>query len=260
MGHIHLGVLPKTRAWSDVVDLLTGGASDRAVIAASAAAAEGTLSRAVDDPIFIETVRLLAMIPQAAGDPDFGRALRELGVPAPDRPDLPDLLTATGTWLDRFAAENDRNSDFGELSRRALLGTLSATIGADLPGLLDAEAEDVRRAAAQMRSGQEFARAARMFFGHLTGEALRSWLDRTLSTHVGPGRRFAQIGERSAFDAALDQYCAEATRMIREFSGGWYWKTLQRRGRIDTSDAAAFAAVAFKKIIEQLREKRASDA
>ena len=86
---------------------------------------------------------------------------------------------------------------------------------------------------------------ARMFFGHLTGEALSSWLDRTLSTHVGPGRRFAHVGERSAFDAALNQYCAEATRMIREFSGGWYWKTLQRRGRIDTSDAAAFAAVAL---------------
>ena len=97
MGHIHLGVLPKTRAWSDVVDLLTGGASDRAVIAASAVAAEGTLKRAVDDPIFIETVRLLAMIPQAAGDPEFGRALRDLGIPAPDRPDLSDLLTATGT-------------------------------------------------------------------------------------------------------------------------------------------------------------------
>ena len=180
--------------------------------------------------------------------------------PRRDRPDLSELLTATGTRLDDFAAEGDRDSDFGELARRALLGTLAAAIGAELPGLLDADADDVRRAAARMRGGQEFARVARMFFGHLTGEALSSWLDRTLSTHVGPGRRFAHVGERSDFDVALNQYCAEATRMIREFSGGWYWKTLQRRGRIETSDAAAFAAVAFKKIIEELREKRGADA
>ena len=52
------------------------------MISASAVAAEGTLQRAVDDAVFIEAVRLLAMIPQAAGDPEFGRALRELGIPA----------------------------------------------------------------------------------------------------------------------------------------------------------------------------------
>ena len=260
MGHIHLGVLPKTRAWFDVVDLLTGGATDVAVISASAVAAEATLKRAVDDPVFVEAVRLLAMLPQAAGDREFGRALRDLGIPARDDPDLSELLTAIGAWLDHFAAQNGRNSDFGELSRRALLGTLSVAIGAELPGLLNADAEDVRRSVARLRSGQEFARVARMFFGRLTAEALSSWLDRTLSTHVGPGKRFAHVAERSAFDAALNQYCAEATRMIREFSGGWYWKTLERRGRIDTSDAGAFAAVAFKKIIEELREKRAQDA
>ena len=48
--------------------------------------------------------------------------------------------------------------------------------------------------------------------------------------------------------------------MIREFSGGWYWKTLQRRGTHRNVRAAAFAAVAFKKIIEELREKRGADA
>ncbi len=43
MGHIHLGVLPSSRKWREVVDLLTGGAADARIVAASAAAAEKDL-------------------------------------------------------------------------------------------------------------------------------------------------------------------------------------------------------------------------
>ena len=55
---------------------------------------------------------------------------------------------------------------------------------------------------------------------------------------------------------ALDQYCSEATRIIREFAEGWYGKTLYRDGTITAERAAAFGAVAFKKIGEELRRKR----
>ena len=53
--------------------------------------------------------------------------------------------------------------------------------------------------------------------------------------------RFASIGEHREFNAALDQHCREASRIIKEFSGGWYGKTLYEKKGISQDDARQFA-------------------
>jgi hypothetical protein len=260
MGHIHLGVLPNSRKWKDVVALLSEGAPAADVIAASAAAAETELLAAADDPVFVEAIRLLATIPAAARAEDFGLALREADIPAVGTPDLLTLVAAAGTRLDAIARARPTASDIGELARRALLSTLSLHIGDQLPGLLDTTPQDVQRAAATLSNSRAFSSYTRSFFNRLLSEALRSWLDRTLSAQVGPDRYFSGVRDRAAFDQALAQYSSEATRIIREFASGWYGKTLHREGHIDTRHAAAFGAVCFKKITEELRVTRVSDA
>lgn len=258
MGHIHLGVLPQSRKWREVVALLEGGAKDADIVQASSVAAEADLTRAADDPLFVECVRLLAMIPQAARNDQFGHALRDLGLPVGDDPTLLQILSATGQWLDRVAREQGHRSDFGELARKALVSTLSTGISDALPGLFEATTADVQVAARDFSQSARFAPLARAFFTRLLSDTLSNWLDRTLSTHVGEGRRFANMEERTAFNGALNQYCFEATRIIREFAGGWYGKTIYRNGAIDTRQAAVFGAVAFKKTTEELRRKRGS--
>lgn len=259
MGHFHLATLPGTRKWNAVVDLLASGAPEQEVVAASAVAAEKDFAAAASNAIFVEAVRLLSMLPEAARSPDFGRALRDLGLDAPDRPLITDLLFAAGMGLERTAQRSGNRDDFSEITRRALLGTLSSQIGASLPRLFEVEAEDVRSATARLGRGSEFPAFARAFFGRLVADTLASWLDRTLSAQVGEGKRFAHAGDRAAFDAALDQYCHEATRIIREFAGGWRGKTLYRDGTVSTERATQFGAVCLKKITEELRRKRTVD-
>ena len=108
----------------------------------------------------------------------------------------------------------------------------------------------------QLGRPDAFSRAARAFFGRLLADTLGYWLDRTLSAEIGPGARIQSLGDRNAFDRALEQYCSEATRIIREFSGAWYGKTLFREGTISRDRAAAFSAVALKKIGAELQRKR----
>ena len=256
MGHIHLGVLPATRKWREVVDLLDGHATAGEIAGASAVAAEQDLSRAADNPVFVECVRLLAMIPQAARSADFGSALRDLGIPAANNPGTLQIISATGIWLDQFARQQGNRTDFGELARRALLSTLMTNIEDGLPGLFDATPADVSHATASLSSSRAFSPYARDFFSRLLSDTLSFWLDRKLSTRVGHGRRFDNVGERAGFDTSLQQYCREATRIIAEFSSGWYGKTINREGRIDRLQATRFGAVAFKKITEELRRKR----
>lgn len=259
MGHIHLATLPGTRRWREVVELLDAQAAAGNVVAASAHAAERELARAAQDPVLHTAVRLLSLIPQAARSENFGAGLRDLGIEVSDAPALGDLTVATAAAIERSQAGQPR-TDFGEIVRRAMIGTLSNLIGSDLPGLFEAGPEDVRQSAARLGRGAEFARTSRAFFGRLLSDTLGYWLDRTLSAEIGPNARLASMDQRDAFDRAVEQYCIEATRIIREFSVTWYGKTLHREGTISHQHAAAFTAVAMKKIGAELQRKSAARA
>lgn len=259
MGHIHLGVLPRSRQWREVVELLGSEADDADVFAATAIAAEKDLAAAADDPVFVEAVRLLLMIPFAARAPDFGQALRDFDLQIGSAPDLFELSAAAGARLDELARIAKHRSDFGELAGRALIGTLNDQIGRALPGLFEATDQDVQIEARRLSRPAGIANLTRAFFGRLLSDSLSYWLDRTLATQTGPGRRLPDASARSAFDAALQQYSQEATRIIQEFAPGWYGKRLHEDGQIGHRQAAAFAAVAMKKITEELRRKRDAD-
>jgi hypothetical protein len=207
---------------------------------------------AIDDPVFVETLRLLAMIPQAAKGEDFGDGLRRLDLRCGSNPSLADLLISVSRRLDEVG-KPDRQNDFSGLSRRALLGTLSDQVTDRLPGLFAATPTDIRDVLRSLSTSKGFAGLARGFFTRLLGDVLGYWLDRVASTRVGPGQRFADAAARNAFDAALDLHAFETTRIIREFAGGWYGATLHREGSITSQRAAAFGAVSFRKIVEELR-------
>jgi hypothetical protein len=259
MGHNTLGVLPRTRYWKDVVRLLDDGAADSDVVAASACAAERELLTAASDPVFVEAVRLLLNIPVAARSEDFGQALRDIGVDVRHRPELLDLLAAVSERLDGVRRDTRVRSDFGELAARALTRTLSVSIGDALPALFGATPEDVQAVARKMSWSKGISGLTREFFGTLVAGTLSYWLDRTLALETGEARRFPTGAARNAFDGEVVRYAAEATRIIKEFSSGWYGKTLSREGGFGAKEAAIFGAVALKKTVSDLRARSVAD-
>lgn len=240
--------------------MLGSDASTPDIIAASAKAAERDLLGATSDPAYVEAVRLLLGIPFAARSDDFGQALRDLDLQISDRPELMDLVAAVTQRLDDVRIGSSASADLGEIAARALTATLSGTIGRELPGLFGATPEDVQAAARKLSWSKGVAELSRSFFARLTSDTLSYWLDRTLSSHIGPERRFTDVGDKTRFDQELGVYTSEATRIIQEFSGGWYGKTLHRDGQIGSHQAAVFGAVALKKIVSEMRERNRADA
>ena len=259
MGHVHLGVLPKTRRWAEVVEALTSGMADEEVVAASGRAAEKDLLSATDSPVFIEAVRLLLAIPYAARADDFGDALRVIDLGVGDSPELLDLTMAVDERLATVRRRAGGSNDLGEIAARSLVATFSEMIGDQLPGLFEATPDDVQAATRKLSWSRGISELSRAFYARFVTHSLSYWLDRTLALHVGPEDRFANASDRSAFDVALSQHAREATRIIKEFSGGWYGKTLHDKGGISSRDAAAFGAVALKKIVAELRMRRGGD-
>ena len=261
MGHIRLGTLPKTQKWNQVVNLIASGGDVERIAAASADAAEHGLEQAAQDEGLAHAFWLLTQIPQAARQSNFSERLWELGFTGlSSSPTLLEIVAAFTRAVDGHVREHGRRTDLGEMAQHAAAETLASLAGRELPSLFGPTPTDVQQAFAKLGSSDRFNLVARDFFSRLTSRSLGYFLSRELSKHVGPNRRFAAIADHSNFNAALDLHCREASRIIKEFSGGWYGKTLQQEKQISRDEARKFAHVAFKKLRAELRKRRDANA
>lgn len=259
MGHNLLPTLPTSKKWRDVVESVASGADAPLVAALSAEAVEAQLREGPRDPVYQEAIRILTLAPMAARETEVATALRALGLEVGEAPDLTDFVFAACDRLDQVALRGSKANDFGELTRRALVAAFSSTLGGEMPGLVETTPADLDRALRRFSQPREFTRLARAFFSKLLSETLSSFLDRALADHVGPGARFAHLGERSSFDNDLRTYCFETTRIIHEFSNGWYGKHAYGAEGISDDAVATYGHVAFRKILAEMsRRERAA--
>jgi len=259
MGHIRLQRLPASRKWQQVVALLSGDADRAAVAGASATAAESSLRHGHDDPALAQSFWLLTQIPIAARSTDFPGELRSLGLHVGEEPSLLEVVGAFADAVDRVTGREGGRTDLGEMAQLAAAESLTAIAGAELPDLFGPTADDARLAIGKLAAKDRFARLARDFFARLTRAHLDYYLSRTLPDHVGPGRRLASAAEHTRFNAALEQHCQEASRIVESFAGGWFSKTLFEGG-ITPEKARRFVFVALKKINDELRRRSSARA
>lgn len=249
MGHNRLLRLPASRSWQQVVELLGSSAPAADVIAAAARAAQGSFRSASDDPVYVEAVRILAALSNSGTAEAIGPALRREGIPLDRDETLLSFLSAVSDRLESKTRANGYGSDLGELARRALLETLHTNLLERMPGLFSEQPGDLANAVRFFSGPAGFSALTRSFFTTMTSETLAYWLERTLSAQIDDGN------ERDAFDDALTQFSSEATKIIQEFSKGWFAKHALGEHGISLDKTRAFAAIAFKKINDELQCK-----
>jgi hypothetical protein len=259
MGHQHLGTLPRSRKWQDVIKLIGAGANVTDVASATSVAAEQQMGDASNDPAVKHAVWLLTQIPTAAAKDDFGRELRRLGLLVTDNPTLLEVATAMSSAIDRYIAKQGGRTDLGEMAQLSALESLNAIAGRELSDLFGVEADKTKAALRGLATVKQFAVLARDFFSRLASRQLKYFLSRELSLHVGLNSRFRSMREHVEFERALDLHCREASRIVKEFSGQWFSKNTYEGGITETS-AGHFAHVAFNKIREELKHRRSAHA
>jgi hypothetical protein len=259
VGHVRLGVLPKSRKWLQVVAELRHGASVAEIAALAAEAAETSLQATAADPAFLHAFWLLTQIPLAARGPAFAEDLGRLGIMVADHPSLLDVVASLSAAVDRHARDQGGRTDLGEMAQMAAVESLTAVVAPVLPSLFEPSPEEVQRAIGRLAGGDRFSALAREFFARLTHRTLDYYLSRELSNHIGAEQRFRDDAARSGFDKALDRHCREASRIVEEFAGGWYGKNVYQGEGLAPNDVRRFAPVAFKKIRAELRKRRDAD-
>jgi hypothetical protein len=259
MGHTRLGDIPRTRAWRDVVALIAGGAGASQIANATISAAERGLNLASNDKALVETVFLLSQLPLAARTSDFAGALRQAGLNVPDTPGLMDVVGAFSEAIDA-KLKNGSRSDLGEMAQMAAAETITRFIGEKTHSLFGVTGADVQGALSQMATNVQFSHFARTFFSQLTTRCMDYFLSRAFSYHIGEGKRFATLAQQARFNEALNLHCREASKIVEQFSGGWFSKTNWEMGGISRREAAGFAHVAMQKVVSELKAGARSDA
>jgi hypothetical protein len=259
MGHTRLGNLPRTRKWQQVVGLIEGGAGTAQLANATITAAERGFKLAAEDKGMIETVWLLTQLPLAAKSGDFAGSLRNAGLEVSDAPSLMEVIGAFSDAVDRRLPNNNERTDLGEIAQMAAAETMSRVIGSRTQSLFGTTPEDVKSTFSKLATNKQFSIFARDFFARLTNKCLDYFVSRAISYHVGEGRRFRTLAQQGEFTKALETHCREASKIVEEFSGGWLSKTNWEKGSISRQDAAAFAHVAMKKIVTELKEGARDD-
>jgi len=257
MGHIRLGTLPQSKKWRDVVGLLDSDVPVDAIAEAAAKASEYDLKGAPDDPGFQFVTNLLVRLPFLARAPGFEDVLTDLGIEKESLSSLPAFLAGLNNAIERNSFEVGYSSDITELAKAALTETITEKLGERLPTLFEPTPQEIRKALAEYSSGQEFARLSRTFFANLTYRSLDYFLSRELANHTGNGRRFESDVDRIAFERALKQHTIEASRIVEEYSGGWYGKTIWKTNRLDQKEIDRFTRYSFKKMRDELGRRRA---
>lgn len=224
MGHTRLGALPRTRAWIDVVSLIASGAGVAQVATATLDAAERGLNLAASDKALTETIWLLTQLPLAARTDNFVESLRGAGLKLPESPGLLDLVSSVSEAIDAKLVNGSR-TDLGEMAQLAAAETITQFVGERTQSMFGVTAADVKDALSSLGTGPQFSKFSREFFARLTNRCLEYFLSRAMAHQIGEGKRFTTLAEQSRYTDALRQHCKEASKIVEDFSGGWFSKT-----------------------------------
>lgn len=259
MGHLRVGRLPDTHKWRQVVALVAGDAPADAIANATMEAAQRGMEIASRDEGLRHTVWLLSHITLAAREQDFGRALNAIGVSVPEGPSVFDIVGGFSEAVDNHLRTVGGRTDIGEMAQMAAAETLTALCTAESKRLFETTPDDVKEAVRGFSTKPGFSTLAHDFFARLTQRYLTYHLGRELSSHVGLGKRFADISAHTEFLDQINTTCRQAALIVREFAGGWYSKTHFETG-ITPQKARNFAWVALKKIRAELKIRGGQDA
>jgi hypothetical protein len=231
--------------------LVGGRAATPEVAAATMEASQRGLIKAAKDPGLVHTVWLLTQIPLAARSENFVADLRKLGLEVSNFPSLLEVVGAFTGAVDAHLRRSGGRTDLGEMAQMAASEALTALGRPQTETLFGTTAADVQHAFKSFSTTKQFSTLAREFFTRLSKKYLTYFLSRELSNYVSGDGRFSNIDKHAEFNEALDLHCRQASRIIEEFSGGWFSKTNFEEG-ITPEKAAGFVHVALKKLRAEL--------
>ena len=216
-------------------------------------AAETRLRELARDPSLTYCFWLLTRIAWSSREPDFTRALAELGLQPTDNGLALSFISQVSDHVRSELARYPESGPFSELASLALRRALSETVGQEGRSLFGSSLEDLQQAFRAYSTPRTSGTLARRFFGDFFARTLRFFVEKELANSVGSGHGLTSVEQSQEFTAALDLYTRQSAYIMEEFASGWYGKhNWEAKGQISPEEAQGFVAVALRKLRMEL--------
>ena len=261
MGHTRLGEVPKTHKWNELVEqisgsILTGNVATADVRVGTIAAltldaTQTSLKKAATDPGVRYTFYLITQVALAARATDWERALGVHGIRLSGDSSVFDFTVEMQDAIDRYVRKSRLGAtDLSEIAQQSAGEAIASLAGSRTVSMFGGSSDDVRNAIRSFSTKKGFGDLGQRFFGRFVARFLNFYLSRVTAACLG-SPRLRDLGDVAQFNDALRAHCDQSARIVRDFFGEWFSKTVYREG-IDLQNTSRFLAVAFRKIRSEL--------
>ena len=265
MGHLRIGVLPRSRNWRAVVSAIgemSGGQIDGRSCSDLAdktlVASQRELRKLPDDIAFQRCFQFLVILSVAGKSDNVQQAAKSFGLGIDGIPTKLELSRVLRTWLSGLDPYY-YNPEFASLARHATADTIAAWINqhADTPQLsLFPTSEDPYKPWRKASTGAGFCELSRSFFSNFTDRYLKYFLSRTASS------QFSTVEERSQFSNLVRNnvdlvttHAFETSKIVQSFSAGWFNKNASEYKLPPIESVKGFLGFSIEKIREEFRRE-----
>lgn len=256
MGHMRVGFLPKTRKWKQVINLLeTTTSSNEKIASATITASEKFFNQNKDNSVVVFCYWFLIQITSHSRKKDeFINELNKFGLNINNFKNAISFLSSISKYIDKQAQIRKGDYVLSKIAILSLKEVLSDTIEIESQSLFGKSFEDIRIACKKYSDPKNFSKLSRLYFSKILYRTLQFFLSKETCNNVGRNRKFKDITELIDFNSAFKLYCFQVSKIVEDFSGGWYSKHIWE-GEITEEDTKKFIVIAIKKLqSEILRE------
>jgi len=251
-----MGRLPKRWGWEQVISSLASREmSEDFLLSATARAAQKTISDAKRLDSLAVALWTFLDLANASRSGSLVSQISQRGVAIAQPLTGFGLIKAISTLVERDVRRKPSLTALDEIALQTFDSVVLGAIREQSRTLFGCTTETVQAAFRELSSKFRVAAVGRRFFSEFTYRALRLALERELARSLGKQGRFESSADLSRFEERLQAYCWDVSKIVEEFSGGWYSKAVWEH-RLTLDEARGFTAYAVEKLLSELgREK-----
>jgi hypothetical protein len=194
---------------------------------------------------------LFLSLVRASRTEDFVASLREIGLRIQPDTSAAAFVTATAALARTRLRDSGWLAITDELALQAFQTAIGDCILENATTLFGADLESVQGTLRKMSTKDNVAKVARRFFGEFMYRILARAFERQLSDALADGDRFHTTDDLADFHSRLRAYCWDVSKIVEEYSGGWYSKHTWL-GDVGEKQTARFTGYAVQKLFSEL--------
>jgi hypothetical protein len=234
-----------------VAALTSAESTDRQVVQTAAAAAHRALSQAKYQESLAHCYWLFVTIADASRRQSFVAELRDIGISRPEGNSGVALISAVSDFANSRVRGRRATTALDEIALQTFQSVVTNTVAQESQTLFGCTVDTVQAAFRRISTKAKVASLGRRFFSEYTYRALRYALERELANSLASDALFQDSDDLTQFHGRLRSYCWDVSKIVEEYSGGWYSKRAWER-RLTLSDAQGFTSYAVQKLLSEL--------